>query len=346
MDRTTITVGDPITYSLTVRRGEADRVSFPEIREAIGELEVRDVQKEELRKVDGGGVEEAAQYILTSYVVGAIEIPALSITFVTASGDTGEARTHSIPITVQSVIEEGDEKVLKDVKPPVELAGGLPWWIWTLIGLSLIGIAIYLIHRRRARRSGARGVQKAPPRPIDELGEFDKIAALGLLEQGAFKRHYILVSDAMRRYIERRYALEAMERTTWEILSEMNNSRMDTVTVAKFEGFLSNCDLVKFAKLIPRRMRWRGSSTGRRMLSGKRCVFLREMQQSRWSRTDRDSLSLIQYYVSPQRSPLSYPPTRHPGPGLSLHQKGSQKEGEPPIPRRPGPQTDPALPYR
>ncbi len=251
VDRATITVGDPITYSLTVRRGEADRVSFPEIREAVGELEVRDVEKEELRKVDGGGVEEAARYILTSYVVGAIEIPALSITFVTASGDTGEARTHPIPITVQSVIEEGDEKVLKDVKPPVELAGGLPWWIWTLIGLSLIGIAIYLIHRRRARRSGARGVQKAPPRPIDELGEFDKIAALGLLEKGAFKRHYILVSDAMRRYIERRYALEAMERTTWEILSEMNSSRMDPVTVAKFDGFLSNCDLVKFAKLIP-----------------------------------------------------------------------------------------------
>ena len=251
VDRATITVGDPITYSLTVRRGEADRVSFPEIREAIGELEVRDVEKGELRRVDGGGVEEAAQYILTSYVVGAIEIPALSITFVTASGDTGVARTHPIPITVQSVLEEGDEKVLKDVKPPMELVEGLPWWIWVLIGLFLIGIAIYLIHRRRAGRSGERTVQKAPPRPIDELGEFDKIAALGLLEKGAFKSHYILISDAMRRYIERRYAIEAMERTTWEILSEMNTSRMDAVTVAKIDGFLSSCDLVKFAKLIP-----------------------------------------------------------------------------------------------
>jgi hypothetical protein len=74
---------------------------------------------------------------------------------------------------------------------------------------------------------------------------------MGLLAMGEYKRHYALVADALRRYIERRYGIEAMERTTWEIVVSMRQAPLERPTVATFEAFLSGCDLVKFAKYIP-----------------------------------------------------------------------------------------------
>jgi hypothetical protein len=249
VDRTTITVGDPITYTLTVRRTERDRVVFPDAEGQFGDLEVREVRRPEVKRSEGGAVEEVAVYVVTSYAVGAHEIPALGVGYVSASGDTGRAATNRLKVTVQSVIKPGEEKALKDVKPPVDLSAGLPWWAWLLILLALAGLLAYLLYRRRKRRPAT--VVEAPPKPIDELEAFDQIAAMGLLARGEYKQHYSLVSDAVRRYVERRYRIEAMERTTWEVVSEMRQARMERATVEAFDTFLSACDLVKFAKHIP-----------------------------------------------------------------------------------------------
>ncbi|MBI2951861.1 hypothetical protein HYY27_07200 [bacterium] len=251
MDRTAITVGDPITYTLTVRREGRDRVAFPDARGAFGDLEVLEAQRPEVKRLEGGGVEEVAAYVLTSYTVGSHEIPALSVGYVSASGDTGRVSTNRLQLVVQSVIRPGEERALKDVKPPVDLAAGLPWWAWLLILLALAGLLAYILYRRWRRRPGPKVAPEGPPRPIDELGEFDKIAAMGLLAKGEHKQHYSLISDAMRRYIERRYGIEAMERTTWEIVFEMRQARLEPATAALFREFLSACDLVKFAKYIP-----------------------------------------------------------------------------------------------
>jgi hypothetical protein len=199
-------------------------------------------------------VEELSGFILTSYAVGQHEIPAIPVGYATASGDTGRAATSPIRITVQSVIRQGEERTLRDVKPPVDLPAGLPWWAWALIVLALAGALAWYLHRRWKRRPRPVEARKAPPAPVDELAEFDRIAALGLLAQGDYKQHYVLVSDAMRRYVERRYRIEAMERTTDEIVSEMRKASPGPVerpVVARFGEFLSDCDLVKFAKYIP-----------------------------------------------------------------------------------------------
>ena len=251
VNRTAITVGDSVVYTLTVQRGDRDRVVFPDVAAQLGDLEVRDARKPEVKKTEAGVVEEAVEFVLTSYAVGAHEIPAFPVGYATASGDTGSVSANPVRITVRSVIRPGEEKALKDVKPPVDLPVGLPWWAWLLIVLTLAGALAWFLHRRWKRKPRAKAGPQAPPRPIDELEEFDKIAALGLLARGDYKQHYSLVSDAMRRYVERRYRIEAMERTTYEIVFEMRQAPLERPTIARFEEFLSDCDLVKFAKHVP-----------------------------------------------------------------------------------------------
>ncbi len=58
----------------------------------------------------------------------------------------------------------------------------------------------------------------------------------------------VLVIDTLRHYIERRFAVQAMDRTTYEILWDLEG--IDR-TVDGLAGLLEEADLVKFAKFKP-----------------------------------------------------------------------------------------------
>jgi hypothetical protein len=73
-----------------------------------------------------------------------------------------------------------------------------------------------------------------------------------LVEAGRFKEFYDDASLILRRYIEDRFGLHAPERTTEEFLNETRASAvlMDE-DVRILRKFLSHCDMVKFAAVIP-----------------------------------------------------------------------------------------------
>ena len=55
-------------------------------------------------------------------------------------------------------------------------------------------------------------------RHLVALDELDRIKSLGLIEKGEIKQFHILISDAVRRYLEDRYGVDALEMTTWELM--------------------------------------------------------------------------------------------------------------------------------
>jgi len=249
VDRSAITVGDPILYTLTIRRGEQDTVDAPSMGLHLGQFEIRDYRRLDARRTKEGWVEETTEYVITAYKTGDYEIPPVTVHFVTAGGDTGRVQSESVAIQIESV-KPSEAKDILDIKPPVTIAGGIPLWAAIIGGAALmgagVGVFLYLRHRRRSAEFGP-----AFEEPIDELGEFDKIAALGLLERGQHKQHYVLLSEALRRYIERRYGIDAMERTTCEIVEAFRDAVVEEEHLVQIEDFLSECDLVKFAKYIP-----------------------------------------------------------------------------------------------
>ena len=69
----------------------------------------------------------------------------------------------------------------------------------------------------------------------------------------------ILVSSAIRDYLEERFDFRAPERTTEEFLYELQGSQLLTLDQKKsLEDFLASCDLIKFAKYEPTEMELRG----------------------------------------------------------------------------------------
>ncbi len=135
-------------------------------------------------------------------------------------------------------------KDINDIRPPVYVFD--QWWLlFTLIaiGLILLGLLIWFLLRRKNR---------LPPLPVmvpaHERARQKLQAALDLLDKP--KPFCILVSDAVRLYLEERFELQAPDRTTEEFLDELRwRPVLSSAQKDLLRDFLSRCDLVKFAKV-------------------------------------------------------------------------------------------------
>jgi len=75
--------------------------------------------------------------------------------------------------------------------------------------------------------------------------------AKDLIAQGNLKEFYIEISEIIRRYIEDRYFVPALEETSGETLAELNNQNLEKEAYQILESFLHTSDLVKFARYRP-----------------------------------------------------------------------------------------------
>ena len=139
------------------------------------------------------------------------------------------------------------EETLRDIRPPVYI---FDKWGWVIAGavlfVLLVAGILYLLLRKKPLFP--------PPVPIvvppHERARQKLAAALDLLDQP--KPFCILVSDAVRLYLEERFELRASESTTEEFLSELRTRPvLSTAQKLSLGEFLEQCDLVKFARLQP-----------------------------------------------------------------------------------------------
>lgn len=136
---------------------------------------------------------------------------------------------------------------IRGIKGPVYIPSSYAWVGWTLLALALLLGAWIAWRKLRVRKPFSKPVPSIPPhrRAKDRLRNINEL----LSDPYAYCS---LVSEVVRDYLEERFDLHAPERTTEEFLEEMR-----TTTVlhpdhkALLEAFLSQCDLVKFARFEP-----------------------------------------------------------------------------------------------
>ncbi len=136
---------------------------------------------------------------------------------------------------------------LRDIKPPIDIPS--PWrfvW-WALAVLVIFTIIFFLWRWWQKRRAQIPVVPVIPPhvRARQRLQE-----ALTLIGQP--KEFCVTVSDIVRSYLEERFTFHAHDRTTEEFLHELAGTELLTRDQKESLGeFLTQCDLVKFAKYEP-----------------------------------------------------------------------------------------------
>jgi hypothetical protein len=178
----------------------------------------------------------------------------VTIYYTDPRGQEQQIHSQAIDITVNSV-KPSEAEDIKDIKPPVEVAGKMNPYFWGTGGLLLLICGAILLYLRRRRR--ARGEHEeeelGPPRPAHEIAyeELERIEALHLVDQGLIKEYYTELSEVIRRYVGHRYRIITMELTTAELVDSMEDQEIEGMHVEAVRFFLEACDLVKFAKFIP-----------------------------------------------------------------------------------------------
>ena len=118
----------------------------------------------------------------------------------------------------------------------------------------LAGIGLWLYHSLNKKRAN---LELAPApfvdtRPLEVIAysELDRIEALNLPARNQIKEHYSLVDVCLRRYIEGRYEIPALEQTSAELRSAFRRSPAPAEDAAEFMDIFSESDLLKLPVVL------------------------------------------------------------------------------------------------
>jgi hypothetical protein len=254
-----LTVGDRMTLRLEVTHPIESQVVLPEVKETWGDFEVVDQTEPETIDNNDGTATTGKDIVVTLFEPGEFQTPSLVVTHRKPDGSLEELGTPVIPLKITSVLTE--DLALRDLKPQADLPLP-PIWPWVVASILLTifilgllaGVALLLYHRWKKRANlelaPAPFIDTRPPEVI-AYTELDRIEALKLPARNQIKEHYSLVDVCLRRYIEGRYEIPALEQTSAELRSAFRRSPVLAEDAAEFMDIFSESDLVKFARYVP-----------------------------------------------------------------------------------------------
>src|SRR6185369_10164195 len=138
--------------------------------------------------------------------------------------------TKTQPLTVKVVsVLDAQASEIKPLKPQLEMSD--PANVLFIVGMIVLGLLVIgamaaaIIYYRRSMPPPALATAAAAlDAATIALRELERIARLGLLEQGRDGEYYVLVADTLRTYIVQRYRIPALERTTYEVQSVLGRA--------------------------------------------------------------------------------------------------------------------------
>lgn len=251
-----VRIGDVIEYQVKVEYSPDLIVQMPGAQTKFGEFEIRGVDVPPPVETGAGRFSALANFELMAFKTGELEIPSVEIQYTTQAGEESSLSTEPVKITVVSVITDETQDI-EDIKPPWEMPRD--WWFWIILialGLLLLAAALYWWFRRR-RVSPQAELQWVDPRPAHEIAleALRRLRESKLLDRREIGRFHVEASEIVRRYLEGRFEVEAMEMATSDVLEGLDRGRLPLKEHELLRAFLGQCDMVKFAKLVPERSR-------------------------------------------------------------------------------------------
>ncbi len=253
VDKARATIGDKINYRITVDFPANIEVVFPETKDKVGGLAVKDFAVSDTEKEEGGTTREF-RYVLETYKTGSYIIPASDIKYKEKTkSEVMAVKTPEIFIEVVTTLDD-DASDVRDIKPPVSLDKRY-FKLYIIIAIVfgvLVLIAAVLHYIYHKKQTETEPVQEILPAWQIAYNDLESLKELDLISKGSIKEYYYRLSNIVRQYIENRFKLMAPERTTEEFLTEMMVTDRLTGDHKELVGnFLEHCDMVKFAAYGP-----------------------------------------------------------------------------------------------
>jgi hypothetical protein len=256
-------MGDPIDLRLTLSP-PGPGILLPNWRESLDKFELLELpDTSALKHYRGGPVViklKATCYEPGDQTLGPIILTWRSLDGQTVSGQTASFKIHVRGVAPASVLAQADttQKPYKLLEPNrlkklgYTLADALPLILAILIAGAVTYAVLWFLKRRR-HKTEATETPLAPPRPPHEIAleALDRLRDGRLFQTGHLKEYYTILTEILRRYIEARWEIPAMESTSFQLMRDVEYKVNDANLRLLLENLLADADLAKFAKNQP-----------------------------------------------------------------------------------------------
>ncbi len=257
LDTQRIRIGEQITLTLSLQYMEREgkhRIELPRVSKILGDkievlergkadtLSPHEKEDPELKRIE-------QRFRLTSFDSGKHRIPPMHFRI---NGDSISTDPLFLDVRTVELGENKKPKPIKDIRrfPYTWSAWFRDHWPWFAVGGTalLVALLLFLYYRKRKRAPGEH--PEPPPRPAHEIAleHLRSLEAEKAWQEKDPKAFYTELTDTLRRYLEERYRVPALESTTARILHELAFTDIDDEGKALLRRLLKRSDMVKFAK--------------------------------------------------------------------------------------------------
>lgn len=256
IDTNSILIGDHFNMKITLSQPSNIKIDFPLFADTIpNSVEILSASKVDT-VVANGMLNLKQDLVLTSFDSGPHEI--LPLDFVIHIDTlTDTIRTRQLFYEVFTIPPDTSLQDIKDIKPPfdapISFREYLPY-ILVGLGIILLIIAIWWFMKKRKKNEPITRIIQKPKEPAHVIAfrELDELKEKKLWQQGKIKEYHTELTEIVRKYIEFRFNVMALEQTSDEILSTFRNRNLcEAENLQLLNQIFFLADLVKFAKANP-----------------------------------------------------------------------------------------------
>ncbi|OQY03865.1 MAG: hypothetical protein B6I20_04200 [Bacteroidetes bacterium 4572_117] len=265
LDTFQIEIGDQVYLKLNVTQAKDQIVKFPQFNDTlIDGIEIISVTGTDTIHADNNTLKISKKLLITSFEDSLFNIPKFAFT-------SGIDTVYSNPVgfAVQMVSLDSAEiskidttQMLKifDVKSPIDvpwtfkefLLNNYPYIISIVVLLSLALLIWYIIKRYKDNKPIFKISKPKEPAHVIALRSLNELKEKKLWQMDREKAYYSELSYILREYIENRYNISALERTSHELLELIRHSNLiEKDRFLELSQVLKLADLAKFAKFKP-----------------------------------------------------------------------------------------------
>ena len=248
VDTTSIRIGEELRISFEIQADSIDLVVFPD-QQTFMPLEVIESYATDTT-YSNSKIKYRKQYGLTQFDSGRYTIPRQKIIF-----NNTFVLSDSINVQVRDVVVDTTKQKMFDIKPSMAVAKApfkVPTGIYWFILLAGVIVLVWYFLRRKKKKEQAKKQLPAYQEALVALQELDSSS---YLIQNNAKEYYSLLTEIVKRYLDREVDNAALESTTQELIERLNtlkksgNFDFKTQDIKRLDTILKRADLVKFAKM-------------------------------------------------------------------------------------------------
>jgi hypothetical protein len=257
VDSTHILIGDQIKFHLLLTKSKDANISFPILPDSLpGGIEIIERLKIDTLGKDGNMINLRQSYIITAFDSGPHMIHPIAFELLHDT-ITDTIYTDSVYLMVHTLPVDTTKQTIYDIKAPIDepfsIMEIIEYIIFGLLAIIVIIAGIYIYKKIKKKEPIIKILQKpADPAHVIALRELDQLKEKKLWQNNHIKKYHSDLTGIIRKYIEDRFSIPALEMTSYEILDAVSREKYIPEKLHPGLRYMfTTADFVKFAKAQP-----------------------------------------------------------------------------------------------